>query len=88
MAKDFYMIVNGNDFPADVAWGRNAKYEAYRKARNEAERVAKEQRQAIGRFMKADKRRNHFQTREEAEQYIIKMGLPFRCKIAEAFFAF
>lgn len=85
MSKDFYMIVNGNKYPAKVAWGHTKQYAEYKVALAKAERIAQDQRNAIGRFMKADKRRNAFATREEAQAYILKMGLPFNCEISEAF---
>lgn len=49
------------------------------------EKLHRDQFNAIGRFMKNDKRRNEFSQKMDAEMYILKMGMPFECDVSEAF---
>lgn len=88
MSDSFYMITPKIEYPKQVPWGRTKRYAKYRDERSKADQLRKERANAIGRYMKANKKRNHFTTKVDAEMYIIQMGLPFPCEVNEAFWAF
>ena len=88
MTNSFYMLTPKIEYPKSVAWGRTKKFKKYLDDRTAADRLRQERANAIGRFMKADKRRNCFETKEQAQIYICMMGLPFEVEASEACWAF
>lgn len=89
MSNVFYWIECDVQFPAEVPWGKACpKYQAYRAAWWEADKLRSERQKSINRFIRAKKRRNEFKTRLEAETFALEMGLPFKVKTSEACWAF